>query len=100
VTDACGPPVAGVILAAGRSERFAGRPSKLLAELAGETLVRRVVRAALGSCLRQVLVVVGHTAADVRQALAGLDVERHGEDVILRGYRERCLPDLYASVEP
>lgn len=69
------PAVAGVILAAGRSERFAGRPSKLLAELAGETLVRRVARAALGSCLRQVLVVIGHAAAEVRQALAGLDVE-------------------------
>ena len=31
--------------------------------------------------------------------LAGLEVERHGEDVILKGFRARCLPDLYASVE-
>lgn len=30
--------------------------------------------------------------------LDGLRVERRGPDVILRGFRERCLPDLYASV--
>jgi diaminohydroxyphosphoribosylaminopyrimidine deaminase/5-amino-6-(5-phosphoribosylamino)uracil reductase len=30
--------------------------------------------------------------------LADLRVERQGGDVILTGFRERCLPDLYASV--
>ncbi len=30
--------------------------------------------------------------------LAGMRVERRGGDVILRGFRERCLPDLYANV--
>lgn len=69
------PFVAGVVLAAGRSERFTGARSKLLAELGGGSLVRRVVGAACGSRLSQVLVVLGHAADDVRRALAGLDVE-------------------------
>lgn len=41
----------------------------------------------------------GFATLDEAPRLAGLGVERHGGDVILRGYRERCLPDLYASVE-
>jgi len=35
--------------------------------------------------------------ADVPR-LADLRVERRGGDVILKGFREQCLPDLYASV--
>ncbi|MCP4661357.1 MAG: bifunctional diaminohydroxyphosphoribosylaminopyrimidine deaminase/5-amino-6-(5-phosphoribosylamino)uracil reductase RibD [bacterium] len=31
--------------------------------------------------------------------LADLRVERRGGDVILKGFRDRCLPDLYANVE-
>ncbi len=70
------PFVAGVILAAGRSERFGGGRPKLVLELGGEALVRRVARAALGSRLRQVIVVLGHAASEVGAALAGLDVIR------------------------
>lgn len=74
MTVSKGSAVAGVILAAGRSERFVGRSTKLLAELEGEALVRRVVRAALGSRLDQVVVVLGHAAAEIRHALAGFEV--------------------------
>lgn len=42
----------------------------------------------------------GFATLDEAPRLAGLAVERHGGDVILKGYRERCLPDLFASVVP
>ncbi len=48
--------------------------NKLLAELDGAPIVRRTVTAALASRARPVVVVTGHEAAAVREALAGLDV--------------------------
>lgn len=70
--------VAAVILAAGRSSRFieknGGGPSKLLASIGGEPMIARVAKAALASKARPVVVVVGHQQAEVRAALAGLDV--------------------------
>ena len=72
------PQVAAVILAAGRSSRFieknGGGPSKLLASIGGEPMIARVVKAALASKARPVVVVVGHQQAEVRAALQGLDV--------------------------
>ena len=70
--------VAAVILAAGTSSRFrtanASVPTKLVADLDGLPLVRRVVVAALASRAWPVLVVTGHAAAEVREALSGLEV--------------------------
>lgn len=63
--------VAGLVLAAGPSTRM-GR-NKLLLELDGEPIVRRVVRHALAARLSPVVVVVGHEAGMVRKALSGLD---------------------------
>jgi molybdenum cofactor cytidylyltransferase len=65
--------VAAVVLAAGRSTRM-GPQNKLLADLAGTPMVRRVAQTALASRARPVLVVTGHMAAEVGAALAGLDV--------------------------
>ena len=65
--------VAAIVLAAGRSTRM-GTQNKLLADLGGKPMVRRVVETALASKARPVLVVTGHMAADVGAALAGLDV--------------------------
>jgi len=65
--------VAAIVLAAGRSSRM-GPQNKLLADIAGKAMVRRVVEAALVSRARPVLVVMGHQAADVAAAVAGLDV--------------------------
>ena len=65
--------VAAIVLAAGRSTRM-GAHNKLLADLAGKPMVRRVVETALASKARPVLVVTGHMAAEVGAALAGLDV--------------------------
>lgn len=63
-----------VILAAGLSRRM-GRENKLLLPLEGEPLLRRMVRSALDSVCRKVMVVIGHEAEAVRHALHGLDVE-------------------------
>ena len=67
------PRVAALILAAGRSSRM-GVENKLLADVDGRAIVRRVAETALQSTARPVRVVVGHRAAEVRAALAGLDV--------------------------
>lgn len=71
--------LAGVVLAAGASSRFAGGP-KQLAAWRGETLVHRAVRVARGR-LDPVLAVVGHAEDRVREALADL-VEEQGVRVV------------------
>ena len=65
--------VAAIVLAAGRSTRMGG-PNKLLAELDGNKLVRIVAEQALASKASEVIVVTGHQAELVEQALAGLKV--------------------------
>jgi molybdenum cofactor cytidylyltransferase len=67
------PRIAALVLAAGRSTRM-GRENKLLADVGGVSIVRRVVETALASSAAPIHVVVGHQAADVKAALAGLDV--------------------------
>jgi molybdenum cofactor cytidylyltransferase len=62
--------IAAIVLAAGRSTRM-GAQNKLLADLGGKPMVRRVVETALASRARPVLVVTGHMAADVAVALQG-----------------------------
>ena len=63
------PVVAAVVLAAGRSSRMGA--NKLLVPWGGAPIVARVVNEVLASRVRQVVVVVGHQAAEVRAALAG-----------------------------
>ena len=67
------PPVAVAILAAGLSRRM-GALNKLVQELDGEPMVRRVAQQALAARCDRVLVVLGHEADMVRAALSGLDV--------------------------
>ena len=62
--------IAGILLAAGSATRM-GR-NKLLLDLGGEPLVRRAARRALEAGLSPLLVVVGHEADRVREALTGL----------------------------
>jgi molybdenum cofactor cytidylyltransferase len=66
--------VAAIILAAGRSTRMGG-PNKLLAELDGKKLVRIATEQALASKASEVVVVTGHQADLVEQALQGLKVK-------------------------
>ena len=65
--------VAAIVLAAGRSSRMAPR-NKLLESIGGEPIIRRVAANALASGARPVFVVIGHEAAGIAAALAGLDV--------------------------
>ncbi|CAN7169992.1 molybdopterin-binding/glycosyltransferase family 2 protein [Bosea sp. LjRoot9] len=66
-------PVAGMVLAAGRSTRM-GEANKLLQAVRGKPLVRHAVEAQLASRAGPVLVVTGHQQKEVVAALAGLDV--------------------------
>lgn len=65
--------MAAIVLAAGLGSRF-GETPKMLAELDGKPLVRRVAEAALASRADPVMVVLGRAAAAVRAALDGLEV--------------------------
>lgn len=65
--------VAAIVLAAGRGTRFGSEP-KLLAHLNGKPLVRHVAEAAVHASVQPVIVVTGHRAEDVEEALSGLPV--------------------------
>lgn len=66
-------PVAGLVLAAGRSTRM-GPDNKLLQMVRGKPMVRHAVEAQLASRAAPVIVVTGHQRAEVEAALAGLDL--------------------------
>ena len=71
------PAVLGVhviVLAAGRSSRMGG-PNKLMAHFSGKPLIRQTAERALASKAAGAIVVTGHQAARIREALGGLDVE-------------------------
>lgn len=63
--------VFAVVLAAGRSSRMGG-PNKLMAQFAGEPLVRKVAAQAAASKAAATFVVTGHQAERVTAALRGL----------------------------
>ncbi|MBX3536051.1 MAG: nucleotidyltransferase family protein [Chelatococcus sp.] len=65
--------VAAIVLAAGRSTRM-GAVNKLTTALGGMPLVAHAVRAALGSKACPVVVVTGHEAQAVKEALTGLPI--------------------------
>ena len=60
-----------IVLAAGKSTRMEGH-NKLLAEVQGKPMIRRVVEAALGSKVDETIVVLGWEENRVREALADL----------------------------
>ncbi len=66
--------IAGIVLAAGSSSRMGH--NKLLLDLGGEPLVRRVVERALAAGLDPVIVVLGHEADRAGAALDGLTCQR------------------------
>ncbi|MES0883228.1 molybdopterin-binding/glycosyltransferase family 2 protein [Roseibium sp. SCP14] len=67
------PRIGAIILGAGRSSRMGG-PNKLLAQLDGKALIRHVAEAAQGADLAQTVLVTGHLAEDVSQAVSDLDL--------------------------
>ncbi|GAB7010676.1 nucleotidyltransferase family protein [Halorubrum trueperi] len=66
--------VGGVLLAAGTSDRF-GDENKLLATVDGEPIVRRAARTLVAAEVEPIVVVVGHEADRVRDAVADLPIE-------------------------
>jgi len=79
-------PVDVVLLAAGAARRMGGA-DKLLQDVAGEPLLCRAARAALGASVRRVLVVLppGGAGAARADALEGLDVTRVIADAAAEG---------------
>lgn len=67
------PRIGAVVLAGGLSSRMGS--NKLLAQVAGEPLVRHAVEAALASAADPVIVVTGNASDAVEGALAGLKVQ-------------------------
>lgn len=65
--------VSAVVLAAGRSTRM-GAVNKLLATIDGRAMVRTVIGELEGASVRPIVVVTGHEADRVEEALAGADV--------------------------
>ena len=68
------PTIAAVVLAAGRSRRMAPHNKLLVADRTGKTMIARVVDNVLSSNARPVLVVTGHQAEQVQNALGGRPV--------------------------
>lgn len=66
------PVVDAILLAAGQSTRMGAR-NKLLEPVGGEPLIRRVAAAIRSAGIRRLVVVTGHQAGQVRNALSGLD---------------------------
>jgi molybdenum cofactor cytidylyltransferase len=64
------PVPSAILLAAGASSRFQG--TKLLARIGGKTLLERALDSVPASEVRETVVVVGHDAASVSAALAGV----------------------------
>ena len=77
--------IAGVVLAAGASRRFAGGAQTLVAPAAGKPVVRWTVERILASRLDAVVVVTGHDADGVRAALDRLPVRIVHNPAFARG---------------
>jgi molybdenum cofactor cytidylyltransferase len=75
------PTIAAVILGAGRSRRMAPHNKLLVQDKTGKTMIARVVDNVLSSNARPILVVTGHQAEQVEQAVGGRPVRYvHAED--------------------
>ena len=61
-----------VVLAAGKGTRLKSARAKVLHEVGGRALVYHVVRACLPLRAREIVVVVGHQAAEVSAAVESL----------------------------
>ena len=66
--------ITAILLAAGLSKRF-GPANKLLVEVEGEPMVRRIAKTLCASKADRVVVVLGHQADQIASALSGLELE-------------------------
>ena len=90
-------PVAGVVLAAGTSTRMG--QNKLFMELEGEPLVRRVVARAAAAGVDPLIVVVGHEADRVKQALDGISYTPVFNAEYERGVNSSLRAGIHAASE-
>ncbi len=67
-------PRIAVVLAAGQGKRMRSVRPKVLHEVAGRTMLERVIEAARRGGCERILAVVGHAAEEVRGALIGDDI--------------------------
>jgi len=89
------PPIAAIVMAAGRSRRMAPHNKLLVTDAGGKTMIARVVDNVLSSRARPILVVLGHMAEQIEQALAGKPVRFvHAPD-----YAEGLSASLKAGIE-
>jgi molybdenum cofactor cytidylyltransferase len=68
------PRIAAVVLAAGKSSRMAPHNKLLVTDRAGKPMIARVVDNVLSSGARPIIVVTGHMAPEIEQALGGRPV--------------------------
>lgn len=87
-----------IILAAGLSRRMGAR-NKLLIEIDGVPMIRRLVRAATGICDGSVTVVTGHQREDIEAALAGLPVTFVHNPAFERGQKSSVACGLESAAE-
>jgi len=90
--------VDAVILAAGRSARMGG-PNKLMAEFDGKALVRHLAERAFASSADNIVVVTGHEAARICQALDGLPFTQAHNDAFASGLASSLKVGV-AAVQP
>lgn len=95
------PRIAGMVLAAGGSTRMGG-PNKLLADIDGKPLIRRVGEAISGADLFETLIVTGRDLHEIEQALKGLPVRfvhNYRYEAGLSSSLKRGIGALDASIE-
>jgi molybdenum cofactor cytidylyltransferase len=89
-----GPRITAILLAAGQSTRMGAR-NKLLLEVGGQPMVRRVAKTLLASRVDAVFAVLGHEHAAVAQALGGLPLRT----VVNRDHASGQMSSVRAGIE-
>lgn len=93
------PHIGALVLAAGESTR-SGERNKLLFEVDGQPMIRRVAETVLGSGVDRCVVVLGHEADRVREVLRGLEVELVMNDAFHEGMGTSIARGMRALAEP
>jgi molybdenum cofactor cytidylyltransferase len=93
------PTIAALVLGAGRSSRMAPHNKLLVTDKAGKTMIARVVDNILSSNARPILVVTGHMAEQVENALGGRPVRYVYASEYARGLAESLKAGI-AAVPP
>ena len=83
-----------IILAAGKSTRM--KENKLLLKINSETLIQHVVKAAKKSIVDEIVVVLGHEAAKIKEQLANLNCRLVSNENYIRGQSESVKVGLTA----